>query len=74
MVGFGGATLEVKPRYHLWFLHVEDPSLGPTRDTVIDGDIILQLSSPRKIKNIDVQLASSLHPRTLFANLTVLHA
>jgi hypothetical protein len=52
-------TLEVIPRYHLWFLHPEDPRLGPTRDTVVDGDVILTLSSRRRIKTIDVHLVCS---------------
>ena len=53
-----GIRLSIRPRYFLTFLKPSDPSEGPSDDSLVDGEISLIVSTPRRIKqtSIDVEL------------------
>ena len=51
-----GASITISPRYELFFLRPTDSALGPSEDTVVDGELTLTLQSAKKVKRIDVEL------------------
>lgn len=49
-------SLSIDNRHELYWLYPSDPREGPSKDTIVEGEIVLQLPGAKRVKQIDVEL------------------